>query len=65
MANSNQHQKEQISPSQHLFINFMADIDERRTSLLLAVISDYLKTGVIKKLTINISSLGGSVFYFI
>jgi len=65
MANSNQHQKESISPSQHLFINFMADIDERRTSLLLAVISDYLKTGVIKKLTINISSLGGSVFYFI
>lgn len=65
MTNSNQNQKEPISPSQHLFINFMADIDERRTSLLLAVISDYLKTGVIKKLTINISSLGGSVFHAI
>lgn len=63
MVDSNQNQKEQISPSQHLFINFMAEIDERRASLLIAVISDYLKTGVIKKLTLNISSLGGSVFH--
>jgi len=67
MQNQNQNQKEQkeiISPSQHLFINFMANIDERRSAILLSVISDYLKTGI-KKLSINISSPGGSVFHAI
>lgn len=59
---NNLKQGKPILPPQHLYINFMANIDERRTSLLLTVISDYLKTGI-KKITINISSLGGSVFH--
>lgn len=51
-----------IPLAQTLFINFMANIDERRSATLLSVISDYLRTGI-KKIKINISSPGGSVFH--
>lgn len=46
---------------QELFINFMSPIDDKSSSALLYVISDYLKTGI-KNIHINISSGGGSVF---
>ena len=53
-----------LQPSQQLFINFMAEVNDKTTSLLLYVISDHLKLGI-KKLHINISSGGGSVFHAI
>ena len=57
--------QETIPLGQTLFINFMAEINSVTASRLLSIISDHLRTGIIKKIKINISSPGGSVFHAI